>query len=43
MVARTLPAASYFDPATDEVLANVKKVNDTTIDGSGTTLDPWGP
>ncbi len=43
MVARTLPTASYFDPATDEVIANVKKVNDTTIDGSGTDIDPWGP
>lgn len=23
--------------------ANVKEVNDTTVDGSGTALDPWGP
>jgi hypothetical protein len=40
-----------YDPQTgdsyavvsDSVPANVKKVNDITVAGSGTTLDPWGP
>jgi len=39
--ARTLPAADYFDPTTDGV--NITKVNNITIDGAGTELDPWGP
>lgn len=39
--ARTLVAANYFDPATDGV--NVTKVAGTTVTGSGTEGDPWGP
>lgn len=26
-----------------ETSSNVKKVNDIAVDGSGTTIDPWGP
>lgn len=39
--ARTIPAADYFDPATDEVDADIKKINAVTIigDGSGTPFD----
>lgn len=34
---------STFDPATDEVDADVKKINGTTVSGSGTSGDKWGP
>jgi hypothetical protein len=27
----------------EEVEANIKKVNDITVEGSGTEADPWGP
>lgn len=30
-----------FDPATEEVLSNVQKINDTTVLGDGTTGDKW--
>lgn len=40
--ARTLVAANYFDPAADEVLANVRKINSVTIIGDGSAT-PWGP
>lgn len=29
--------------STTPIAANVKEVNDTTVKGSGTELDPWGP
>lgn len=32
-------AAAQVDP----ISANIKEVNDTTIDGAGTAGDPWGP
>jgi len=43
MNARTLLAADYFDPDNDEVDADIKKVNATTIKGTGVEGDLWGP
>lgn len=37
------PAGVLAAATTTPIAANVKKVNDTTVDGSGTTNDPWGP
>ncbi len=38
-----VPAAVLAAAASAPIAANIKKVNDTTVAGSGTTLDPWGP
>lgn len=38
-----IPTAAENAAAIGEVDANVIKVNDVTVTGSGTTLDPWGP
>lgn len=37
------PAGVLAAATTTPIAANVKKVNGTTVDGSGTTNDPWGP
>lgn len=37
--AQALLTAAQADP----VHANIKEVNDTTVDGAGTAGDPWGP
>jgi anthranilate phosphoribosyltransferase len=38
-VAAAVIAAAQATP----IDANIKEVNDTTIDGAGTAGDPWGP
>ena len=38
-----LQTAKLAFTVTNKVDANIKSVNDITVDGSGTTLDPWGP
>jgi hypothetical protein len=37
-----IAALHNFNPATTEVLADVKKINGTTVNGNGSTT-PWGP
>jgi hypothetical protein len=32
-----------YPSGTATVNANVTQVNSVTVDGTGTTLDPWGP
>lgn len=41
-VLAAVAALNDFDPAADEVLANVKKINDVTLTGDGSAT-PWGP
>lgn len=41
-VLAAIAALNDFDPATDEVLANVQKINDVELIGDGSAT-PWGP
>jgi hypothetical protein len=38
-----IAAATLAAAATTPIEANIKKVNDVTVDGTGTTGDEWGP
>lgn len=38
-----VPAAVLTAAMADPIHANVKEVNSLTVDGSGTSSDPWGP
>lgn len=38
-IAQQVLASAQLAP----IAANIKQVNDTTVDGSGTSGDPWGP
>lgn len=42
VVLAAIAALNDFDPATEEVLANVQKINDVEIIGDGSAT-PWGP
>lgn len=42
-VISAIAALNNFDPATEEVIANVKKVNDVTVTGDGQPGTEWGP
>src|SRR5690606_21850671 len=42
-VLASIAALNDFDPATEEVDADVKKINSTTLTGNGTAGTPWGP
>lgn len=41
-VLAAIAALNDFDPATEEVLANVQKINDVELTGDGSAT-PWGP
>ena len=41
--ATEIAAAVLAAATTTPIAANMKQVNSQSIDGSGTTSDPWGP
>lgn len=38
-----IPADVLVAAAAEPISSNIKKVNDLTVDGAGTEIDPWGP
>jgi len=38
-----IPADVLIAAAAEPISANIKKVNDLTVDGAGTEANPWGP
>lgn len=38
-----IAAAVLAAAAVSPIKANIKQVNDLTVDGTGTEADPWGP